>query len=59
MVEVRSTGAALLPDDVRSYRYAVDLGDQRLVAVTHDVGEPAYEDTKQVLDQMMDTIDLP
>lgn len=59
VVEARSTGEALLPDDVRSYRYAVDLGDQRLVAVTHDVGEPAYEDTKKVLDQMMEAIDLP
>lgn len=59
VVEARSTGEALLPDDVRSYRYAADLGDQRLVAVTHDVGEPAYEDTKKVLDQMMEAIDLP
>lgn len=58
-VEVRSTGEAMLPDGVHSYRYAVDLGDQRLVAITHDVGEPAYEGTRQVLDQMMDTIDLP
>lgn len=59
VVEVRSTGEAMLPEGVRSYRYAVDLGDRRLVAITHDVGAPAYEQTRQVLDQMMDTIDLP
>lgn len=59
VVEARSTGEAMLPEGVRSYRYAVDLGDRRLVAITHDVGEPAYEDTRKVLDQMMDTIDLP
>lgn len=59
VVEVRSTGEAMLPEGVHSYRYAVDLGDRRLVAATHDVGEPAYEQTRQVLDQMMDTIDLP
>lgn len=53
VVELRATGDAMLPEGVHTYLYAVELGDQRLVAATHESGTPAHDDTRQVLDELM------
>lgn len=57
-VEAESTGDALLPEGVRSYRYHVEVDDGTLTATTHDVGDLAYETNKEVLDDMMETLEL-
>lgn len=57
-VELRATGRAMLPEDARTYLYAVDLGDRRLVASTHDPGPPPYAHAREVLDAMMASMQL-
>ncbi|HEV2808811.1 MAG TPA: hypothetical protein VGV93_00230 [Acidimicrobiales bacterium] len=57
-VETISTGEALLPEGVRSYQYAVDLGDNTLIAVTRDVEGLDYAGNRDILDQMVAGIDL-
>jgi hypothetical protein len=42
----------------QSYAYYVDLGEQTLVASTHDSGEQRYERNKAVLDAMMGSLTL-
>lgn len=58
-VETESTGEALLPEGVRSYRYAVDLDGRTLVGVTRDVEGLDYGDNQKVLDAMMSSLELP
>ncbi len=57
-VEAESTGDALLPEGVRSYRYHVEVDDGTLTATTHDVGDLDYEANKEILDEMMKTLEL-
>jgi hypothetical protein len=59
VTESESTGRGLLPAGVRSYTYIIDLGnDSIMVASTYDLGEQQYSRNKQVLDQMMDSLDF-
>lgn len=58
VVELRATGRAMLPEGTRTYLYAVDLGDRRLVASTHDPGPPPYAHARDVLDAMMAGLQL-
>lgn len=53
VVELRATGDAMLPRGVHTYLYAVELGDRRLVAATHETGSPAHDHTRRVLDELM------
>ncbi|MBW3577426.1 MAG: hypothetical protein KY462_06755 [Actinobacteria bacterium] len=52
-VEGEGTGQALVPDGMRVYRYAVDLDGATLIAVTYDAGELDFETKRQVLDEMV------
>ena len=45
-------------DAARAATPVVDLGDGALVARTNDVGEPAYEEKQQVLDDMVASLQL-
>ena len=53
VTEVRSDGAALVPEGEVSYGYVVDLDDRVLLAHTYSVGDTDYERDKRVLDRMM------
>lgn len=57
-VETVSTGEGLLPEGVRSYRYAVDLDGRTLIAVTRDVEGLDYAENQEVVDAMMDSLEL-
>ena len=57
-VETVSTGEALLPEGVRSYQYAVDLGASTLIAVTRDVEGLDYAGNRHILDQMVAGIEV-
>lgn len=59
-VEAESTGEGLAPPGMRSFRYAIDLGDGRsLVAVTHQSNEAEYERDKEILGRMVESLELP
>ncbi len=58
VVEQRSSGEALVPEDERQYSYRVDLDGLVLVASTFTVGDTDYERDKAVLDRMMDELVL-
>lgn len=58
VVETESTGEGLLPEGVRSYRYAVDLDGRTLVAVTRDVEGLDYGRNQDVLDAMMESLEV-
>lgn len=58
VTENESTGRGLLPEGMRFYQYAVDLGDRTFLATTYDVQGTQYERNKQVLDQMIDSLDF-
>lgn len=57
-VEAESTGDALLPEGVHSYRYHVEVDNGTLTATTHDVGDLDYEANKGIVDAMMETLEL-
>jgi hypothetical protein len=57
-VETVSTGDGLLPEGIRSYRYAVDLDGRTLVAVTRDVEGLDYAGNQDVVDAMMASLEL-
>ncbi len=57
-LETENTEALLRPEGARSYRYLLDLGGETLVAATHDAGELPYERKKQILDEMIATLQL-
>jgi hypothetical protein len=56
--ETVSTGDGLLPEGIRSYRYAVDLDGRTLVAVTRDVEGLDYAGNQDVVDAMMASLEL-
>ncbi|MDX1658281.1 MAG: hypothetical protein R3343_05630 [Nitriliruptorales bacterium] len=53
-----STGAAALPEGVRSYRYLVDLGDRTLMLVTYDVDTSDFDGRRRLLDAMVASLEL-
>jgi len=53
VIEEESTGIALLPEGVKTYRYVVDLDGSTLVGATYSVEGQNYDRNKQVLDRMM------
>lgn len=57
-VESESTGKAMLPEGLRSYSYIVDLGDRIMIAITYDIPGNNYQENKQILDRMMETIEF-
>lgn len=60
LVEAESTGEGLAPPGMRTLRYAIDLGDGRtLVATTHNSNEAEYERDKEILKQMVQSLELP
>lgn len=59
VLEYRSDGSGLVPEDERRYGWAVELDDgATLVASTYSVGETDYERDKAVLDRMMEGLEL-
>lgn len=58
-IEAEATGEGLADRGMRSLRYVIDLADGRtLVASTHDAGG-RYEEKKNVMTRMVQTITLP
>lgn len=58
-LETEATGEGMTPEGTLSYRYVVDLDDERtLIASTYEVGDLDYEDKKGVLDRMVETLEL-
>lgn len=51
--EVEATGDALYPEGQRTTRWTVAVDGGRIVAQTHDRGEPAYDDKQEILDRMV------
>lgn len=57
VTENESTGRGLLPAGVRYYSYTINLdGGEVLVASTYDVANQSYNRNKQVLDQMVSSL---
>jgi hypothetical protein len=57
--ELRHTGWGLYDAGHRSYAWFVDLGDQTLIAVTHDVVDadpPPFAARQRILDAMMASV---
>lgn len=60
LVEAESTGEGLAPPGMRTLRYAIDLGDGKtLVATTHNSNETEYERDKEILKEMVKSLELP
>ncbi|EAZ88390.1 hypothetical protein [Crocosphaera chwakensis] len=57
-VESESTGRAMLPKGQRNYSYIVDLGNRTFIATTYDVPNNNYTKNKQILDDMLKTIEF-
>ena len=57
-IESVSTGEGLGPAGITSLRWLVDLDGATLVASTHDVGDVAFADKVDVLDQMVSSLSL-
>ncbi|WGV24033.1 S-layer homology domain-containing protein [Halotia branconii] len=57
-IESEATGFGLLPKGRRFYRYLIDMNGKTLIAVTYDVPNQNYQRNKQVLDQMVTSINL-
>lgn len=53
-----STGDAGLDEGTEYYIYYVDLGDHTLIARTRDPGDGTFEERREVLDRMMETISV-
>ncbi len=59
VVEWTSTGAAALPEGLRTYQYFVDLGgDRTLMLAAYDVGEGSFEEHREVVDAMARSLHL-
>ncbi len=56
--EAEATGAALLPDGTRVYRYAIDLDGRTVIASTLDVAGLDYAANKRLLDAMVASLEL-
>ena len=59
VIEGESTGKALLRPGIRKYSYIVDLGEGTLIATTYEIPGNNYQENKQILDRMMETIEIP
>lgn len=46
------------PEGMRTTSYRVDLGQDTVVATTHDAGDVAYEDKQRALDAMVSALSL-
>jgi hypothetical protein len=57
-VEYQATGGGLAPAGTMTTSYRVDLGEETLIAVAHDIGEPAYTSKQEALDEMMRTLEF-
>lgn len=57
-LEVVGTGEGFLPEGVEATRWLVDLQGRTLSAATYDVGDPPYDESQRVLDDMIGTLDL-
>jgi hypothetical protein len=58
-IEQEQTEDGIIPEGTRSVRYVVELDDDRaLIAVSYDIGEPAFVTKVEVLDEMMERIEL-
>ena len=55
-LEYVSTGDALLPEGVPVYEVLVDLGAETLIASTRGLDGIDYEESKDVLDRMMESL---
>ena len=55
-IHSETTGEGLYDAGIRYYHYLVDLGDGTLTATTYDVGSPAFERKRAVLDAMMGSL---
>jgi len=53
-----NAGIGLIPEGVRSYLYFVDLDGQTLIGTTYDMQGQRYQRNKQVLDQMMNSLNF-
>lgn len=59
VVEWTSTGEAAVPEGIRSYRYLVDLGEDRtLMVAAYEIGEPPFDEYRQAVDAMVESLDL-
>jgi hypothetical protein len=58
IIEVRSTGEALVPEGETRYGYAIDLDGRTLFASTYTVGETDYARDKRVLDRTVESLDV-
>lgn len=57
VVHKRGNGEALVPEDVRFTQHVIDLGQQRLVASTFDVGT-SYDANREVLATMVESLEV-
>ena len=52
-----SSGSALVPDGTTTYMYVIDLGDgQSFIAVTRDLAGQDFEENRDILDRMVETL---
>lgn len=56
--ETVASGEAMFPEGTRQYTYVIDMGDEEsMIVSTHDrVPDIGYEDTKAVMDRMVDSL---
>lgn len=57
-VHAVGTGAALLPEGMARYGYAVDLDERTLLVTTFDAGDPPFETKRAVVDAMAESLEL-
>jgi hypothetical protein len=57
-VESETTGRGILPEGIRIYQYVINLDGGAVLASTYDIDTDQYERNKQILDQMMDSIEF-
>lgn len=57
IIAARSTGG-LLPEETPSYRYVIDAPDGALIASTIGVDGNRYDLSRQVLDEIMESLEL-
>lgn len=58
-MEVRVTGGGLMPAGTRAVHWTIGLGGNRSIrASTYSVGDHDYEESRRVLDSMVDALEL-
>jgi putative cell wall-binding protein len=55
-LEVRFTGEGAFDEGTLGTRWVIDRGDEILIGVSYDIGEPAYAEKQEVLDAMVDSL---